>query len=75
MAHNSCPKCGSGISGGGKTCGSCGAVSLQLSPACLIAYMGDQQLIICALIDLSTVASTSMLSASSSTMKEVEVSH
>lgn len=30
MAHNSCPKCGSGITGGGKTCGSCGAVGLSL---------------------------------------------
>ena len=27
MGHNSCPKCGAGISGGGKKCGSCGAVS------------------------------------------------
>ena len=26
MGHNSCPKCGAGISGGGKKCGSCGAV-------------------------------------------------
>lgn len=26
MGHNSCPKCGAGISGGGKKCGGCGAV-------------------------------------------------
>lgn len=30
MGHNSCPKCGAGISGGGKKCGSCGAVRSTL---------------------------------------------
>lgn len=27
MSHNGCPKCGASIGSGGKTCGSCGAVS------------------------------------------------
>ena len=29
--HNSCPKCGAGIAGGSKTCGSCGSVSILIS--------------------------------------------
>ncbi|KAM0804825.1 hypothetical protein BDR22DRAFT_554453 [Usnea florida] len=35
MGHNSCPKCGAGITGGGKKCGSCGAVCGVLTfPSC-----------------------------------------
>jgi hypothetical protein len=40
MSHNGCPKCGAAISGGGKKCGSCGAVRLQdcsETPAMLIS--------------------------------------
>ena len=36
MGHNSCPKCGAGIAGGGKKCGSCGAVCLAPRARCPI---------------------------------------
>ena len=32
MSHNGCPKCGAAINGGGKKCGSCGAVRLRDRP-------------------------------------------
>jgi len=37
--HSSCPKCGASVTGGGKTCGSCGAVSCFLLSV-LLAFLG-----------------------------------
>ena len=86
MAHNSCPKCGTGIAGGGKTCGSCGAVRLQSFHTCArvkvsslltTAFTAEYQLKICALTDLPTVAITNKYASCKITydMKEVAVSH
>ena len=43
MGHSSCPKCGAGIAGGSKKCGSCGAVSgvLCLLSCCLRVQEAD----------------------------------
>ena len=86
MAHNSCPKCGSGISGGGKTCGSCGAVRLQSFHTCARVnilslltpvFTEEHQLKIRALTDLPTVATTNKHASYKIKydMKEVAVSH